>query len=59
MGISGAPEHVEGIVGSETIVAVNVDPDAPIFDVAQFGAEADMLDLLEVLIEQVEEAKGG
>ena len=59
LGISGAPEHVESITGSELIVAVNTDPAAPIFDVAQYGAEIDMLDLLEVLTEQVEEAKGG
>lgn len=56
MGISGAPEHVEGMADSEMIIAINTDPDAPIFDVAQYGAEIDMLDLLEVLIEQVEEA---
>jgi electron transfer flavoprotein alpha subunit len=59
MGISGAPEHVEAIADSELIVAVNTDPSAPIFDMAQYGAEIDMLDLLEVLIEQVQEAKHG
>ncbi len=59
LGISGAPEHVESITGSDTIVAINTDPAAPIFDVAQYGAEVDMLDLLEVLCERVEEAKGG
>lgn len=59
LGISGAPEHVEAITGSELIVAINTDPAAPIFDVAQYGAEIDMLDLLEVLTEQIEEAKGG
>jgi electron transfer flavoprotein alpha subunit len=56
LGISGAPEHVEAITDSELIIAVNTDPAAPIFDVAQYGAEIDMLDLMEVLIEQVEEA---
>lgn len=59
MGISGAPEHVEGITGSETIIAINTDPTAPIFDVAKYGANIDMLDLLETLIEQVEEIKEG
>jgi electron transfer flavoprotein alpha subunit len=59
MGISGAPEHVEGMSDSELIIAINTDPAAPIFDVAQFGAEADLLDLLPVLTERVEEAKGG
>jgi electron transfer flavoprotein alpha subunit len=55
MGISGAPEHVEGMIDSETIIAVNTDPAAPIFDIAKYGAEIDMLDLMEVLIEQLEE----
>jgi electron transfer flavoprotein alpha subunit len=59
LGISGAPEHVEGIADSEVIIAINTDPAAPIFDIAQYGAEIDMFDLLDVLIEQVEEAKGG
>jgi electron transfer flavoprotein alpha subunit len=57
LGISGAPEHVEAITGSEMIIAVNTDPAAPIFDVAQYGAEVDMLDLMEMLIEQIEEAE--
>jgi electron transfer flavoprotein alpha subunit len=55
LGISGAPEHVEAITGSEMIVAINTDPAAPIFDVAQYGAEVDLLDLMDVLIEQIEE----
>ncbi|MFN2188561.1 MAG: electron transfer flavoprotein subunit alpha/FixB family protein, partial [Candidatus Promineifilaceae bacterium] len=55
MGISGAPEHVEGISESETIIAINTDPAAPIFDVAKYGAEIDMLDLMEVMIEQLED----
>ena len=59
MGISGAPEHTEGMIESETIIAVNTDPSAPIFDIAKYGTEVDMLDLLEVLIEQVEEVKDG
>jgi len=58
LGISGAPEHAEAITDSETIIAINTDPTAPIFDIAKYGAEVDMLDLLEVLTEQVEEAKG-
>jgi electron transfer flavoprotein alpha subunit len=57
MGISGAPEHVEAITGSEMIVAINTDHAAPIFDIAHYGAEVDMLDLLEALIEQVEEVQ--
>ncbi len=59
MGISGAPEHTESITDSELVVAVNTDPAAPIFDMAKYGAEVDMLDLLPELIEMVQEAKGG
>lgn len=57
LGISGAPEHVEGMSDSETIIAVNTDPNAPIFDVARYGAEVDLLDLLPPLIEQVQMVK--
>jgi len=56
LGVSGAPEHVEGMVDAETIVAVNIDPNAPIFDVAKYGAEVDLFDLIDYLIEAVEEA---
>jgi electron transfer flavoprotein alpha subunit len=51
LGVSGAPEHVEGIQGSELIVAVNTDPGAAIFSVADYGAVADLLDVAEELIE--------
>lgn len=54
LGISGAPEHVEGFTTSDMIIAVNTDPSAPIFDVAHVGAEVDMLDLVEELIDQLE-----
>ncbi|MGO9109274.1 MAG: electron transfer flavoprotein subunit alpha/FixB family protein [Thermoguttaceae bacterium] len=49
LGISGAPEHVEGMKDSELIVAVNTDPKAPIFDVAHYGVVADVLDLAPAL----------
>jgi electron transfer flavoprotein alpha subunit len=51
LGISGAPEHIEGMKDSELIVAVNTDPNAPIFDVAHYGVVADMLDLVPALTE--------
>ena len=59
LGISGAPEHTEGMTDSELIIAINTDPAAPIFDVAKYGAEIDLLDLLPVLTKQIQEAKGG
>jgi electron transfer flavoprotein alpha subunit len=58
LGISGAPEHVEAITNSEMIVAINTDTTAPIFDIAKLGSPIDMLDLLPVLTEKVQEAKG-
>lgn len=58
LGISGAPEHVEGITGSETIIAINSDPNAPIFDVATYGVNVDLFDLIDPLIEQVRTVKG-
>jgi len=56
LGVSGAPEHAEGMTDAETIVAVNIDPNAPIFDVAKYGVEVDLFDLIDSLIEAVEEA---
>ena len=56
LGISGAPEHVEGMTDAETIIAINIDPGAPIFDIAKYGAEVDLFDLIDYLIEAVEEA---
>lgn len=56
LGISGAPEHVEGISESEMVIAINIDPGAPIFDIAKYGAEIDLFDLIDSLIEELEEA---
>ena len=53
LGISGAPEHLEGMRGAELIIAVNTDPQAPIFDVAHYGATCDMLDLMPSLTEKI------
>lgn len=57
IGISGAPEHVEAITDSETIIAINTDSKAPIFNIATYGTEMDLFDLMEVLVEKVNEAK--
>jgi electron transfer flavoprotein alpha subunit len=53
LGISGAPEHVEAITQSDTIIAVNTDPKAPIFDIAKYGIQMDIFELIEVLTEQL------
>ncbi len=56
LGISGAPEHTEGITGSETIIAVNTDPSAPIFNIAKYGVVEDIFDLVPILIEKLKES---
>lgn len=53
LGISGAPEHVEGMKGAELIVAINTDAQAPIFGVAHYGAVADLFDVLPPLSEEI------
>ncbi|MGC8792370.1 MAG: electron transfer flavoprotein subunit alpha/FixB family protein, partial [Bryobacteraceae bacterium] len=58
LGISGAPEHVEGMKNSGLIVAVNTDPHAPIFNVAHYGVVADVLELMPALAEAVRARKG-
>ncbi len=58
LGISGAPEHAEAITDSDMIIAINTDPAAPIFNIAKYGAEIDLFDLVEVLTAQVKAAKG-
>lgn len=52
-GISGAPEHLEGMRDAGLIIAINTDARAPIFDVAHYGAVADLFDVLPVLTEKV------
>jgi electron transfer flavoprotein alpha subunit len=56
LGISGAPEHTEGITASETIIAINTDPAAPIFNIAKYGVVEDIFDLVPVLTEKLEES---
>jgi electron transfer flavoprotein alpha subunit len=58
LGISGAPEHVEGMRDAALIVAVNTDAEAPIFRVAHYGIVADALELLPGLTEAVLVKKG-
>jgi len=57
-GISGAPEHVEGMKSADLIIAINTDPQAPIFTVAHYGIVGDVLDVLPALSEAVRARKG-
>jgi len=56
-GISGAPEHVEGMKGSDLIIGINTDAQAPIFNVAHYGVVEDATDLLAALTETVKTRK--
>ena len=58
LGISGAFQHVVGIKGCETVIAVNKDPNAPIFGVSDYAVVADLLKLVPLLTKKIQEAKG-